>query len=114
VTAPDASDTGANDASSEIYVIVAAPDGSDGPPGEPIRIPFIQKSEPVPREKLLERFGKYTALAEDMMAEADKTAKGFRVDEITFHLGVSTDVGIAFVGQAGIEAGIDITLKRHP
>lgn len=112
---PDESDAPLDDTDTELYVIVnAGPQDSDGPAGEAIRIPFIHRAEPVPKQKLLERFRKYTDLAQDMMDEADNSAKGFRVDEITLHLGVSADVGIAFVGQTGIEAGIDVTLRRRP
>jgi hypothetical protein len=102
-----------------IYVIVG--DGlpqetpEEGPPGEAIRLPWARnRAEPTDRAKLLERFGNYTSLAEQMMERADQSTKGFRVDEITLHLGVSTDVGIAFIGQAGVEAAIDVTLKRRP
>src|ERR1700735_3169319 len=99
-----------------IYVIVseaAAPEApEEGPPGEAIRLPWRRdRAEPVDRARLLERFGSYTSLAEQMMEHADQKAGGFRVDEITLHLGVSTDVGIAFIGQVGVEAAIDVTLK---
>lgn len=100
-----------------IYVIVSdAPskEAEEGPPGEAIRLPWGNKrAEPLDRAKLLERFSSYTSLAEQMMEHADKSTKGFRVDEITLHLGVSADVGIAFIGQVGVEAAIDVTLKRR-
>jgi hypothetical protein len=101
----------------KIYVIVSdgAPQEApgEGPPGEAIRLPWGRnRAEPMDRAKLLDRFGNYTSLAGQMMERADKSTTGFKVDEITLHLGVSTDVGIAFIGQAGVEASIDVTLKR--
>jgi hypothetical protein len=100
----------------DIYVIVSgAPSGEteDGPPGEAIRLPWRNnRAEPLDRARLLERFDSYTSLAEQMMVKADQSTTGFRVDEITLHLGVSADVGIAFIGQVGVEAAIDVTLKR--
>jgi hypothetical protein len=102
-----------------IYVIAGAglsqETTEEGPPGEAVRIRLGRNhAEPVDRAKLLERFDGYTSLAEQMMERADRSTRGFRVEEITLHLGVSADVGIAFIGQAGIEAGIDVTLKRKP
>ena len=45
-------------------------------------------------------------------AEAEKGTKGFRVDEITFSLGVGAKGGIAFVAEGSVEASIAVTLRR--
>jgi Trypsin-co-occurring domain 1 len=45
-------------------------------------------------------------------AQAAHEAKGFRVEEIAFALGVGAKGGIAFVAEASAEASITVTLKR--
>ena len=98
-----------------IYVFTAGGEAEDGPPGEAISLPWRKpKAEPVDESKLLVRFGSYAKLAEKMMAKADETNKGFQVDEITLHLGVSSDFGVAFIGQVGVETAIDVVLRRKP
>ncbi|RAG83786.1 hypothetical protein DN069_20310 [Streptacidiphilus pinicola] len=36
----------------------------------------------------------------------------FRVEEITVRLGVHANGSLAFVAEAGIEAGVEVTFKR--
>jgi hypothetical protein len=45
-------------------------------------------------------------------AQAKHETKGFRVDEISFGLGIGAKGGLLFVAEASIEATISVTLKR--
>lgn len=45
-------------------------------------------------------------------AQANNDTKGFRVDEISFSIGVGAKGGIFFVAEGSIEANMSITLRR--
>ena len=45
-------------------------------------------------------------------AQAKHETKGFRVDEISFGLGIGAKGGVLFVAEASIEATISVKLKR--
>ena len=45
-------------------------------------------------------------------AQAKKDTKGFRVDEISFSIGVGAKGGVMFVAEGSVEASMSVTLRR--
>lgn len=45
-------------------------------------------------------------------AETEHETQGFRVDEISFSIGVGAKGGVAFVAEGSIEATLSVKLKR--
>jgi hypothetical protein len=105
-----------------IYVAVPAaiePE-EEGPPGQPALrdipgvgwvLSKVGRAEVEP-QKLEESFGAYVDLARGILDRAAAIGAGFAVDEVTFHLGIDAEVGLIFVGNVGVEAAIDIKVKR--
>ncbi len=48
-----------------------------------------------------------------LMQEATSTESGFRLDELTVHLGVSAKGGIGFIAELGVEASVELKFVRH-
>ena len=59
----------------------------------------------------LERdFVEYIGLAERMLARAQ--TRGIEIDSVTLSLGVSAEGGVLFFAKAGVEASIEVVVKR--
>jgi hypothetical protein len=79
-------------------------------------LPFVRRSREVGIKRSdIEAFWreKVVGLTETISdANADHDVKGFRVDEISFSLGVGAKGGVLFVAEGSIEATISVKLRR--
>jgi hypothetical protein len=56
---------------------------------------------------------KVVALTETLAdSQSDENAKGFRVDEISFSIGVGAKGGVFFVAEGSVEASMTVKLRR--
>lgn len=97
----------------KVYVSALLEEDEVGAPGEAIRLRREKtgRSE-VETGKLIDRFKEYLKVARAMVGTAEEQAEGWHIDSITLHFGVDAEVGLVFVAKAGIEAAIDLELKR--
>jgi hypothetical protein len=81
-----------------------------------VHLPFFGNNKEVPlsREKLEAFWTENVVGLTDTLttAQAKNEAKGFRVDEICFSIGVGAQGGLFFVAQASAQASISVTLRR--
>lgn len=88
-------------------------------PGDAIRIDadeyghVLFRKDKVPADKVESGLENCLSLGRKIIARAGEIAKDYRVESITLKLALDADVGIAFVGDASIEAGIEVEIKRQ-
>lgn len=90
------------------------------PPGEAMSIDadrfghvlFREEPVPIPLAKLEEGLAKCLAVARNLLTQASDVAEGYEVDSITLKLALDAGVGVVFVGDAKIEAAIEVEVKR--
>jgi hypothetical protein len=108
----------------EVYTIrrvaEVRPSTEEAPPGDAIRIDadrygnVIFKHEAIPSDKIETGLSNCLALARRIASKAAEIAADYHVESITLKLALDAEVGLAFVGDASIEAGIEIEIKREP
>lgn len=47
------------------------------------------------------------------VAQGEREAKGFQVDEISFAIAIGAKGGVAFVAEGSVEASLSVTLRRR-
>jgi|ERR1700675_5204695 len=88
-------------------------------PGDAIRVEadeyghVLFRTDKVPADKVESGLENCLALGRKIISRAGELAKDYRVESITLKLALDADVGIAFVGDASIEAGIEVEIKRQ-
>lgn len=88
-------------------------------PGDAIRVDadeygnVLFRKDKVPADKVESGLENCLALGRKLIARAGELAKDYRVESITLKLALDADVGIAFVGDASVEAGIEVEIKRQ-
>ena len=101
----------------EVYVIRGAGVLPEKPPGDAIRVDADAQGrvlfrDPVKPSLIEDSFGKCVAAAKLMLDKAKTVAEGYEVDSITLKLGLDAGIGVVFVGDASIEAAIEVEIKR--
>lgn len=101
----------------EVYVIRGAKVLREKPPGDAIRVDADEQGrvlfrDPVKPGLIEDSFGKCIAAAKVMLEKAKNVADGYEVDSITLKLGLDAGIGVVFVGDASIEAAIEVEIKR--
>lgn len=97
--------------------------GEELPPGEAASVSeaakklkgfFLGKSEckDVDEKQLDDSFGKHVSTARRLLETARDLGQGYVVDSITFRLAVDGRFGFVFVGSVGVEATVEVTIKR--
>jgi hypothetical protein len=100
--------------------VSAPPMDTEAPPGEAISIDadrfgnVLFKAEPVevPTDKFEHGLSRCLAVAKTVIAKAADLSSTFHVESITLKLALDAGVGVVFVGDAKIEAGIEVEIKR--
>jgi len=88
-------------------------------PGDAIRVEadeyghVLFRNDKVSAAKVESGLENCLALGRKIISRAGDLAKDYRVESITLKLALDADVGIAFVGDASIEAGIEVEIKRQ-
>jgi hypothetical protein len=101
-------------------VVEVRPGTEEAPPGDAIRIDadrygnVIFKHEAIQPDKIETGLSNCLALARRIAGKAAEIAADYHVESITLKLALDAEVGLAFVGDASIEAGIEIEIKREP
>ena len=83
---------------------------------EQAHIPFLRSGEKkVDMETMVADYTKIRSqLTKIFLApEAASDGSGFRLDELTVHLGVSAKGGIGFIAEVGVEASVELKFVRH-
>ena len=70
------------------------------------------KREKVPADKVESGLENCFALARKLVQGAENIASEYRVESITLKLALDAKVGLVFIGDAGLEAGIEVEIKR--
>ena len=97
------------------------PPGTD-PFDEQARIPFFHRTTEK-TASVATMSAEYTTIrqqvtqiflsAEPPAGELRPGDQGFRLDELTVHLGVSAKGGIGFIAEVGVEASVELKFVRH-
>jgi hypothetical protein len=72
---------------------------------------IFQRDE-VPPDRLEDGLRRCTALAGRLVEKLQKVSADFHVETVTLKLTLDAEVGLAFVGEASIEAGIEVVIAR--
>jgi hypothetical protein len=100
----------------KLYVVLPMRPAEEVPPsGAPaVRdyVPSLPAVKEVAKNKIQSKFQEYVQLVDQMVTQLGQIGAGFSVDEITLHLAVDAEVGLAFVGSVDIEGAVDIVFKR--
>jgi hypothetical protein len=94
--------------------VAAAP----APPGDAVRVESDQygnvlfRKEAVKPDKVEAGLNNCFALARKVIEKAAQVSANYRVDSITLKLELDAEVGLVFVGDASLQAGIEIEIKR--
>ena len=101
----------------EVYVIRGAGVLKEKPPGDAIRVDADAQGrvlfrDPVKPSLIEDSFGKCIAAAKLMLDKAKTVAEGYEVDSITLKLGMDAGIGVVFVGDASVEAAVEVEIKR--
>jgi hypothetical protein len=101
----------------EVYVIRGATLLPEKPPGNAIRVDADAHGRVLFREAIRtnlieDSFGKCIAAAKVMLENVKTVGDGYEVDSITLKLGLDASIGVVFVGDASIEAAIEVEIKR--
>lgn len=90
----------------------------EAPPGEAVSVDSDQygnvifRRDPVPADKVREGLDNCIALARSVIRRAAAISSDFQVETITLKLAIDAEVGMVFVCDASLEAGIEIEIKR--
>jgi hypothetical protein len=106
-----------------VYTLRAVPiktQAQPKPPGEAMTIDadrfgnvlFREEPVPIPLAKLDDGLTKCLAVARSILTKASDIAAGYEVDSITLKLALDAGVGVVFVGDAKIEAAIEVEVKK--
>jgi hypothetical protein len=101
-----------------VYVLRAGPAKLERPPGDAISINadhlgnVIFQKEEVPPDRMEDGLRRCSQLAERLFAVMQGTLGAYEVKTVTFKLALDAEVGLAFVGTTGIEAGIEVEVTR--
>ena len=88
------------------------------PPGDAVRVESDQygnvifRKEAVKPDKIESGLNNCFALARKVIERAGQVSANYRVDSITLKLELDAEVGLMFVGDASLQAGIEIEIKR--
>lgn len=91
---------------------------AEAPPGEAVSVDSDQygnvifRRDPVPADKVREGLQNCIALARMVIGRAAAISSEFQVETITLKLAIDAEVGMVFVCDASLEAGIEIEIKR--
>ena len=101
----------------EIYVVVrkSGVTRETGPAAEAAVGDWVKGVFGVARldaQKIQDRLADYGGLLNAIAKRLAATAEGYSMEEITLHLAVDVEVGVALVGDVGVEAAIDLVFKR--
>ena len=101
----------------EVYLIRGAGVLKEKPPGDAIRVDADAQGrvlfrDPVKPSLIEDSFGKCIAAAKLMLDKAKTVAEGYEVDSITLKLGMDAGIGVVFVGDASVEAAVEVEIKR--
>ena len=66
----------------------------------------------VPADKFEEGLNRCLSVAKTILAKSMDVLADYRVETVTLKLALDAGVGVVFVGDAKIEAGIEIEIKR--
>ena len=87
-------------------------------PGDALRIAaddlgnVIFRRDEVASDKVESGLNNCFALARKMIERAGAIAGDYRVESITLKLDLDAEVGLVFVGEASVQAGIEIEIRR--
>lgn len=89
------------------------------PPGKPMRIASDEQGrvlfrDPIEPQKVKNSLGRYVEMAKNAIADIAAKAGEFSISEITLKLGVDAEVGCVLIGDASVEAAIEVKLTREP
>ena len=76
------------------------------------RVLFRDQTETVSADLFDSSFRDCVAMAKKMIERASEIAKDFRVDSITLKLGLDGKLGCVFIGDASLEASIEVEIKN--
>jgi hypothetical protein len=88
-------------------------------PGDAIRVEadeygnVLFRKDKIPADKVESGLENCLALGRKLISRASELGKDYRLESITLKLALDADVGIAFVGDASIEAGIEVEIRRQ-
>jgi len=91
----------------------------EAPPGDAVRVDadkygnVLFRREEVRPDKIEAGLNNCMALARKIIDRATSIAANYHVDTITLKLVLDGKVGLAFVGDASMEAGIEVEIKRQ-
>jgi hypothetical protein len=95
-----------------------APPPAPPPPGDAVRIAADQygnvifRKDTVAPDKVESGLNNCFALARRLIDRAAAIAGGYQVESITMKLELDAEVGLVFVGDASVQAGIEVEIKR--
>jgi len=87
-------------------------------PGDAVRVAADQygnvifRRDAVAPDKVESGLNNCFALARKMIERATASSAGYHVELITLKLELDAEVGLVFVGDASVQAGIEIEIKR--
>ncbi len=95
------------------------PLAEEAPPGDAIRVDsdrygnVLFKKDEITSEKLDRGLDNCLALAGKLIQRAREISADYHVESSTLKLALDAEVGLIFVGDASLEAGIEIEIKRE-
>ena len=101
-------------ASTEEFAIYVMEEQAEEPtaPTERLTIPGLGSPKEIDTEKFKKSYEDILSAVRYMAEKASGVVENYAIDQISMHLGVSAEGGVAFVAKAGIQADIDIIIKR--
>jgi len=102
-----------SDESLQVHVIVPEGDDAEGPPGEALFGSRKTKTLSGDPDQVRSQLPAYVKIAGDLLSEARALGDHYAVDSITFHLGGDAQLKVGFLGGAGINASIEVVVKRQ-
>jgi hypothetical protein len=88
------------------------------PPGDAVRVDadrygnVIFRRDEVTPDKIESGLSNCFALARKIIDRAVAISAGYQVESITLKLDLDAEVGLVFVGDASVQAGIEVEIKR--
>ena len=103
-----------------VYTIrrIQAKPEAPAPPGDAVRVEsdhygnVLFRRDAVKPDKVEAGLNNCFALARKVVEKATQVSANYRVESITLKLELDADVGLVFVGDASLQAGIEIEIRR--
>lgn len=96
--------------SASVSPAISTVPGDKAAPGNVGNILFVEQE--IGQDRIDEGYERCLSVARKMIGKTAALGADYELEEITLKLALSAEVGLAFVGDASVEAAVEVKIKR--